>query len=387
MWASVGISSTGDGMFLTAFPLLAASITRDAVLIAGVTVAAKLPWLVFSLVSGAIADRVDRRRLMVAADVARCAIVGVLGLAVLAGEPPIAVLYVCAFALGIGETLHANAAQAILPRIVEPAELTVANARLTGTEVVGGQFMGPPLGSALFNAASSVPFLVDSVSFAASAGLIRSLPDEHRVERPTTSLWRDVREGVRFIAGHAVLRRLVTLLGVLNFFYFAAEAVLVLYTADRLDAGDAVFTGMFLAAAAGTVSTQWTVSWVEQRSGVVTTIVISFWLWTIGLVGLAVTRSPWIAIAGFFLLGAGDGLWRVLTVTLRQQLTPNPLLGRVNAAYRMVAQGIIPVGAAFGGATAKAFGVESPFVIAAAVFVGISLFARPLLRPVAQVRS
>lgn len=103
------------------------------------------------------------------------------------------------------------------------------------------------------------------------------------------------------------------------------------------------------------------------------------------LIGLALTTAPLVAIAAFFALGAGDGLWRVLTVTLRQQITPNHLLGRVNAAYRMVAQGIIPIGAAFGGATAKAFGVASPFVIAAVVFVLISAFARPLLRPVTYV--
>ena len=108
VWLAVGISSTGDGMFLTAFPLLAASLTRDAFLIAGVTIASRLPWLVFSLVAGAIADRVDRRRLMVTADVARCVVVGAFGIVVLEHWAQIWLLYVCAFGLGVGETLHAS---------------------------------------------------------------------------------------------------------------------------------------------------------------------------------------------------------------------------------------------------------------------------------------
>jgi MFS family permease len=322
---------------------------------------------------------------MVLADIVRCAVVAGLGIVILADEARIWLLYTCAFALGIAETLHANAAQAILPVIVEPQQLTAANARLTGTQVASEQFVGPPLGAALYGAASSVPFLVDAVTFGVSAGLIASMPDVHAVERPTTGVLTDVREGVRFITSNAVLRRLVALLGILNFTYFAGEAVLILYTFEQLHAGKAVYTLLFLAAATGTVSTQWLVTPMQRQFGAVTTIVVSFWLWTIALVGLATTGVPAIAIASFFLLGAGDGLWRVLTVTLRQRITPNRLLGRVNAAYRMVAQGIIPLGAAFGGAMAKAFGVRAPFVIAAVVFVAISLLGPRLLRPVAAM--
>src|SRR3954447_5529818 len=105
-------------MFLTAFPLLAASLTRDAMAIAGVTVASRLPWLLFSLVAGAIADRADRRRLMIGADAARCVVVGLLGVAVLTQHAELWLLYACAFGLGLGETIHANAAQSMLPVLV-----------------------------------------------------------------------------------------------------------------------------------------------------------------------------------------------------------------------------------------------------------------------------
>jgi len=380
-WLSVAISGTGDGMFLTAFPLLAASLTRSAVAIAGVTVASRLPWLLFSLLSGAIADRVDRRKLMVRADLARCLVVAILGTMIVLGDVEMWLLYACAFALGMGETLHANAAQAMIPILVEPDQLVTANARLTGTQVMTEQFLGPPLGAVLYGASASLPFVVDAATFGASAGLIASLPDVHRVEKPTTRLWTDVREGVRFIRHNAVLRRLVTLLGVLNFVYFASEAVLILYTFEELHAGKAVYTAMFLAAAAGTVATQWLVTPMQERIGNVNTILVSVWLWTFALLGLSLTHTPAVAIASFFLLGAGDGLWRVLTVTLRQQITPNRLLGRVNAAYRMVAQGIIPIGAAFGGIVAQLWGARAPFVVATFVFIAMGLAGRRMLSP------
>jgi MFS family permease len=367
--------------------LLAASLTHDAVQIAGVTIATRLPWLLFSLVAGAVADRVDRRRLMVFADMSRTIVVGGLGLAVLAGEAQMWLLYVCAFGLGLGETLHANAAQAMLPVLVDRDVLVPANARLTGTQVVTENFGGPPLGAALFGAAPSVPFLFDAVSFAAAAGLAASLPDEHGVEPPSTGLWTDIREGVRFMVSHVLLRRLAALLGILNFFYFATEAVLILYTFDRLHAGKGVYTALFLAAAAGTLATQWMVTPLQRRIGAPATITIAFWLWAIALVGLSVTTNRAAAVSLYFMLGMGDGLWRVLTVTLRQTLTPNRLLGRVNSAYRMVGQGIIPLGAAFGGIVAKVFGVRAPFVVAAIVFVVVAALGPWLLAPARESRQ
>src|SRR4051794_2880327 len=157
-------------MFLTAFPLLAASLTRDPVLIAGVTIANRLPWLLFSLLSGAVADRVDRRHLMVRADIARTVVVGGLGVAVLADAAQIWLLYLCAFGLGLGETLHANAAQAMLPNLVDRNDLVPANARLTGTQVMTENFGGPPLGAVVFSAAPPVPFLFDAASVAPPPG-------------------------------------------------------------------------------------------------------------------------------------------------------------------------------------------------------------------------
>lgn len=157
---------------------------------------------------------------MVAADLGRFVVVGLLGAAIVAGAIDIWALYVCSFLLGVGETLHVNSAQAILPALVDPGDLMQANARLASAQVASVQFVGPPLGVVLYNVATSLPFLVDAVSFAGSAALVHALPDEHRVEPPTTRLRDDVAEGMRFMWRDPALRCITMTVAFVNFFSF-----------------------------------------------------------------------------------------------------------------------------------------------------------------------
>jgi MFS family permease len=382
VWASVLVSSTGDGMFITAFPLLASTLTTDPLLIAGVTIASRLPWLLLSLVTGAIADRTDRRRLMIRADVIRFVIVGALGVAIVGGVVNIWMLFACAFLLGTLETLHVNAGQAILPALVEPDDLLQANARFGSAQIAAAQFVGPPLGVVAFNAAASLPFLADAVSFAGSAALIGSLPDVHAVEAPTTRMRDDVAEGLRFMWRTPALRRITSILAVINFFYFAATSLLVLYNAQQLHSGSFTYSALFVGAATGTVLSRFFVSRLVGRIGQVATLATAFWLWSVPLLGLALTTTPWVAVAMYLMLGVGTGLWWAVNTTVRQALTPTRLLGRMNAAYRTVSWGVVPFGAAFGGLTAHWLGVRATFLIAGLAMLPIGLFGRRILQPV-----
>jgi MFS family permease len=384
VWLSVVVSSTGDGMFVTAFPLLAATLTRDPVLIAGITVATRLPWLVFSMITGAIADRMDRRRLMIGADIGRFAIVAALGVAIVVGVANIWELYVCAFLLGAGETLHVNAAGALLPAIVEPDDLMQANARFGTAQVASAQFVGPPLGVALFSAAASLPFVADAVSFAGSAVLTRALPDVHAVEPPTSRFRADLREGLAFVRHNLVVRRITAILAVINFFYFSATALLVLYNTQALHGTTFTYTAMFVASATGTVVAGLLVSALSLRIGVMPTMVCAVWLWALSMIGLAAATQPVVAIAMYFLLGTGTGLWLALNTTVRQRVTPTRLLGRMNAAYRTVSWGVVPFGAAFGGLSGRLFGVRTPFIVASLVLTATAMFASRILGPVAD---
>lgn len=382
LWWAVVVSSTGDGMFITAFPLMAATLTRDPLLIAGVTIASRLPWLLFSLLTGAVADRMDRRRLMIGADLARLVIVGLLGALIVLDAANIWVLYGCAFLLGIGETLHVNAGQGVLPAIVASEDLMEANARFTSAQVATAQFIGPPLGSTMFEVTASMPFLADAVSFAVSAALLRATPDEHAVEPPTSRLRDDMRDGLRYVWQHRALRRIAEVLTIVNFFYFSAAALLVLYTQERLHAGKAVYTALLVGTAVGTVLSRWFVGRLWQRLGSVHTLEISFWLWALTMIGLVFTTVPALAILMFVLMGIGNGLWLVLNTTMRQRMTPPSLLGRMNAVHRTLSWGVVPFGAAFGGWVARVFGLRAPFVFAAVGLTLVAVFGRRIMRPV-----
>jgi MFS family permease len=382
VWSAVVISSTGDGMFITAFPLLAARLTSDPILIAGVTVAQRLPWLVASLFMGALADRFDRRRLMVIADVVRCAVVGLFGLGVVVGWVDIWSLYACAFLLTVGETLHVSAGQAVLPAIVEPADLLQANSRFGIAQISSAQFVGPPLGAATFALSASVPFLADAVTFAGSAALIGALPDEHGVSASSTRFRDDMREGLAFAWSNRAVRRITVILAVINVFYFAATSLLVLYTKQRLHAGSAVYSAMFVSAGLGTILTRVYLGALVRRLGEIRAMALSFWFWTVPIIVLALTSTTWVAVSSYFLLGTGTGLWIALNTTIRQRLTPPRLLGRMSAVFRFVSWGVVPFGAALGGVLARAFSLTTPFFIGGAAMLPIGLFGRRLLRPV-----
>lgn len=384
LWLSVASSCTGDGMFLTAFPLLAALLTRDPVLIAGITITTKLPWLLFSLFTGAISDRRDRRKLMIGADISRFVIVGCLAATIITDRTSIWVLYICSFLLGTCETLHTNCAQAIIPDIVKPEELLTANARFTSVQVLSAQFVGPSLGVVLFNASSALPFVANAVTFAGSAALVKSIPDVHGVETATTKVRDDMLDGIRFLRDNAILRRLTFILAALNFFYFASGALLVLYTSDILQSGNLTFTALSIGSAVGTILSRFFVSRISSRYGSTATIALSLWVWAISAAGIAVTSSKYVAVIMFVLMGVGNGLWTIINTTLRQQLTPTRMLGRMNAAFRTVSWGVVPFGAAFGGVCARYFGLRGPFIIFAVVMVGYAVFAKPILRPLTK---
>src|SRR6266540_5974059 len=133
LWTAAAVSTLGDGVFLAALPLLAATLSRDPLQVSLVAFAGWLPWLLFGLVSGALVDRWDRRRVMWTVDAVRLALVGGLGVAVLAGGATIPLLATVGFLLGIGQTLFDNAAQSLIPALVTRATQRLERATASST--------------------------------------------------------------------------------------------------------------------------------------------------------------------------------------------------------------------------------------------------------------
>lgn len=370
LWSASAASNLADGVFWTAFPLLAIRLTDSPVLIAGVTVVGRLPWLVFVLVAGALADRLDRRRTMVAVQVLRTIVALVIGITIATGTDTLAMLYVAAFVLGVGETLFDTAAQSIMPSLVDRDDLSKANGRLYAVEMVMNQFVGPPLGGLLAGLAIAAAFAGSAVAFLLAAIallLLRGSFRPGRVDRGT-SVIADIREGLRYLARHRLLRTLAIMVGVMNLASAAVFAIFVLYAVAPGPMGlDEIGFGILLTSMAiGSLAASLVVERVERRLGRATILTISVVVSAVTLAVPGLTPNPWIVGASFAMSGVAGVMWNVVTVSLRQRVVPDALLGRVNASYRLLAWGSQPIGAVLGGLIGQVLGLQAVFLVAGA---------------------
>lgn len=393
MWVASSISNFGDGIRVTALPLLAASITRDPGLVAGVSIASGLPWLLFSLVSGAIADRVDRRLLMGRVQLLRFVIAGALGFIAVVDWNTLPLVYALAFLLGTAETLFDNAAQAIMPALVPPSRLEQANGRLFASEIAANEFAGPPVGGYLFTLGAGLPFFVDAATFGISGAFVLALsgrfgPADRHAGSPT-KLRHDIAEGLTWLWRHRLLRTLAGMVGVMNLFSSARWAIFVLFAIEILDLGPTGYGIVITGFAIGSVPGSLLGGRISRRLGVGPALFITVVLSAVSYFGAVVSSDPIVVGATFVVGGFGTMLWNVVTVSLRQSIIPNRLLSRVNSVYRLVAWGTMPLGAALGGLLAELFGLRAPFLVAAVVIMGMALAALPIVnsRTIAEARS
>jgi MFS family permease len=383
LFAASAVSAVGDGIGLTALPLLAAQLSRDPLPVSLVSSAGHLPWLVFGLVAGAITDRHDRRRLMWGTDVFRAVLVAALAAVVLTGTVTIWVLVIFAFLLGSAGTLFDSAAQALIPAVVPAAEepLQRANGRLYGAQLVGDQLVGPPAGGALFTAAAAVPFALDALSFAGSAALIAAIRGRFQPDRPdrTTTggptLWRDIAEGVRWLARHRLLRTLALLVATINAALAAGQAVLVLLATGRLHLTSLGFGLLLTGGALGGIAASLTAARIATRLGTAATLLCGLVLSALGTLGIGLAPTGWACATAFAITAYAAMLFNIAGVPLRQMLIPDALRGRVISAYRVLAWGAAPVGGVLGGAAAAWLGIQAPFLLGAAVLAGCALVA------------
>jgi MFS family permease len=391
LWTASGLSNLADGVLKIALPLIALRYTDSPTLLAGLAVALSLPWLLFALPAGALADRSDRRRIMVAANAVRAGLLGALVLALLTGADPLVALYLVAFGIGCSETAYDTSAQAILPQVVPRPALSRANGRLLAAELTANQFIGPPLGGALVAVGAGLSLAVPAALWVCAAGALLFVRGSFRVERPGRSTLRaDIAEGLRFLWSRPLLRTLAVMVGGFNFASNAAFAVFVLFAVGEGSAMELTEPGFGLlltSIAAGSVLGSLVAEGIEQRFGRSRSLALAI-LASVPLVAApAVTAEPWLVGPAFFLGGAAIAVWNVISVSLRQRITPDRLLGRVNSAYRLLAWGTMPVGAAAGGLLARYFGLTTVFAVMGIVTFALLLGMRTVTEPAIQAAA
>jgi MFS family permease len=393
LWAASAISNLGDGVTLVAGPLLAATLTRDPVLVAGVAFSQRVPWLLFPLISGALVDRLDRRRVMGYVDAARTALIGALGITLLLGWVSLPLMYAIFFLMGTLETLFDNASQAIIPAVVSRDRLERANSRLYAAEIISNQLAGPPLGGFLFSVAVAVPFLLDAGTFAAAAVLILALRGKFRPERPEgappTTLLAEIGEGLRWLWNHRLIRTLAIMLGVFNMTFAATDAIFVLFAQDVLGLGSfgygVLVTSWAVGGLIGSLMADKIVAWLGSGRALQASVLVS----ALVLAVVALSENAFVVWAAFLLVGVTVVVWNVITVSFRQAVVPEDIFGRVNSVYRLLGWGGLSVGALLGGFLAWGFGLTVPFWFAAAVLAIMLFLTLPLVNnhTVAKARA
>jgi len=384
--ASSWTTNLGDGIAVAAGPLLVASLTHNAFLI---SLAALLRWappLIFGLHAGVLSDRLDRRKIIIAADGSRAVILTVLALALATGHLSAGAAVIALGLLATAEVFADNTAGTLTPMLVQRDDLALANARLGTGFITLNQLVGPPIGAALFTAGRIWPFVGDAVLVAAGVLMVMkmALTPTSRTETEATdaSVWRDMAEGVRWTIRHPAVRTLVLTILIFNVTFGAAWSVLVIYAQQRLDLGSIGFGLITSVSAVGGLLGTASYGWITKRVSLGNIMRIGLIIETLTHLALAVTTSAWIACVIFFVFGAHAFIWGTTSLTVRQRAVPEQLQGRVNSVNTIGVFGGLVVGSAIGGVLATNFGVTAPFWFA---FVGSAIFVLLLWRELTRI--
>jgi MFS-type transporter involved in bile tolerance (Atg22 family) len=381
--ASSWLTNLGEGITLAAGPLLVASQTHNPLAVAMAALLQRLPWLLFGLYAGVVADRLNRRTIAVVTGLVRAAILLILTASILTHHVDIAVVLAALFLFGVNETFGDTTTTTLLPMLVDRPDLGIANSRALTGVIVWNQLAGPPIGAALFAAGMALPFVSESVCVLAGVLLISQVQlPAHGTRGRHARVRDDIREGWRWLWAHAAVRTLAITIFTFNVTFGAAWSVLVLYARERLGMGALGFGLITTAMAVGGLLGTASYGWLERhvRLGVIMRggLIIE----TLTHLALALTRWAWFALIVFVIFGAHAFIWGTTSTTVRQRAVPAQFQGRVGSVYLTGVVGGIVIGSALGGLVASVWGITAPFWFA---FAGSALILAVIWRSLLHI--
>ncbi|MCQ8770401.1 MFS transporter [Streptomyces telluris] len=388
LWSSSVASNAGDGVTRTLLPLLVVASHPQPMVVAGLTAVNMLPWLLFALPAGVLADRHDRRRILLVSNLTRAAAL-LAAVAAFAAGTSLAVLYVLSFVLGIAETLAETAAPAMLPDIVEPEHLEHANGRLFAPQIILNEMAGPPLAGLLVGVGATLALATGGALYGLAAVLLLGLAGVKAAPRtappPGTSaarsLWQDLRTGVSFVLTRAALTRTLAASALYGLVYSATFSMLVLLAHRTLHLHATGYGLLLTVGSVGSIAGTWLAPRLARR---LPTLVLAQWsliLSGAAYVGLGLAGNTVLAGAAIFCNGLFMMSWNIPVLSLRQRFAPPELQGRVMSVSRLCSWGTMPIGAALGGLLARTTSVTTVFVSSGAVLI---LGSVALLAPLRQ---
>lgn len=359
-WFGQTVSNLGSSFTRFALPLLVFKLTGSALNLGVATAAQFIPYLLFGLVIGAAVDRVDRKRIMIATDIARALVIAAIPSLAAVGALTVWWIYVLSFVSSTLTIFFDSGEFAAIPSLVKRDDLVKGNGRIQAS-YSAAMVVGPFLAGLLLSVMSISAILVfDAISFVVSAislSLIKTSFNSKSAERESrASLRADVVEGLRYVWGHPVLRNISIMMALVNFVGSTTAAQLVLFAKRQFEANDSQVALLYSAGAvgivilsllAGTLRKRWTFSKVALGALMLDGLFI---------LAFAAIQSYWIGLL-FWAVSSGLGmLFNINTGSLRQSIVPNHLLGRVISVASVLAWSAIPLGTFLGGAVIQGTG-------------------------------
>jgi MFS family permease len=371
LWTGMTVSLLGDGIYLVAIAWQVYDLKNDPVALSLVGLAFTGGMVAFLLTGGIVSDRVERRRVLIGADLVRAAVLLVIGLLSLSGTLEIWHLVCLVVLFGAGEAFFGPAFGALVPDVVAMEHLVQANSLDQLVRQASGRLIGPALGGLVVAAAGTgSAFIIDACTFLVSAACIMALrvrsapaPEAER------SLRRELREGLHFVRGQAWLWSTLVAASLSILFFFGPLEVLLPYVVrNGLDAGPGSYGAIMTASGAGAIAASLVLSQRGlPRRRYLTLMYVAWSLGTVPLAGYAIGTAVWqlMVFAVFFgaLITAGSVVWG----TLMQARVPADLRGRVHSLDWFISIGLAPLSFALTGPVSNAIGVEATLIVAGVV--------------------
>ncbi|MGH3143929.1 MAG: MFS transporter [Gaiellales bacterium] len=388
-WSAQTISQFGTQISQLALPLAAVLVLdAGAFEVALLGTVEFLPFLLFALPAGVWVDRLRRRPILVLADVGRGLALATIPLVYAFDALTIWQLYVVGFVVGTLTVFFDVAYQSYLPSLVTREQLVDGNSKLEVSRSAA-QLAGPGVAGVLVGWLSApVAILFDAASFAGSAafifGIRRREPEPEKEEQ--RSMRRELGEGLRYLLGHRYWRPVAGTVAVSNFFGALAFSVFVVYAVRELGMSAAAIGLVFALGNVGWLLGALAATRLQEGLGVGKTVVGSTLVFAPGilLVALAPAGFPYpLLVAGLMVMGFGAVVFNVTVISFQQAVTPERMLGRLNASRRFIVWGVIPLGTTIGGVIGSKVGLQATLWVGA---VGSALACLPvLLSPVRSI--
>jgi MFS family permease len=348
---------------MAAGPLLVASQTRNPVLVSLAAMASQLPWLLFGLVAGALADRLDRRLVIMTMNAVRVAVLAILTAFVWTGHVNIWLVLVALFAMGSAEVFADTTATTLVPMLVAKPDLGIANARIMAGLITANQLVGPAVGAILFAVGMALPFTVQAVCVALGVVLIARIGTPRGAVREDVDshIRQDIAEGMRWLVGHRAVRTLALVIVTFNVTWAAPMSVMVLWAQERVGVDAAGYGFLTTATAIGGLVATVSYGRLEKRVPLATLMRAALLCEVLFHLAMGLTTSYPVALGLMVFFGAYAFVWGTLSSAVRQRAVPTELQGRVSSVYMICVMGGMLLGSLLGGLIAHRWGLTAPW--------------------------